>query len=166
MVVQGEHETPAALAVGVLPQLKKTTSPSCYSGDRHLSHGAWHACAVSLINFILRPIERIRPWGRPERPTLSWFSLSDGWYWFILGGQVSAIWSGRVSTGGMALVAASCRLGILYPHHPCGHHSREPHGRGAAPRPHQDRSTKLKSTGWAHSERASGIIERSASSTG
>ncbi len=42
---------------------------------------------MSLFEFELRPIELIQPWGAPEAKTLSWFGLSDGWYWLSLGGQ-------------------------------------------------------------------------------
>jgi hypothetical protein len=42
---------------------------------------------MPLFNFMLRPVAEIQPWGGPERPSLSWFSLSDGWYWLELAGQ-------------------------------------------------------------------------------
>jgi len=42
---------------------------------------------MSLFNFGLRPIAEIQPWGEPGRHTLSWFGLSDGWYWLELAGQ-------------------------------------------------------------------------------
>lgn len=41
--------------------------------------------AVVLFNFILRPTADIEPWGAPDKPSLSWFGLSDGWYWLSLG---------------------------------------------------------------------------------
>lgn len=37
--------------------------------------------------FVLRPTADIQPWGEPGRFSLSWFGLSDGWYWLDLGGQ-------------------------------------------------------------------------------
>jgi hypothetical protein len=42
---------------------------------------------MGLFNFVLRPTAEIQPWGEPGRHTLSWFGLSDGWYWLNLGGQ-------------------------------------------------------------------------------
>ncbi len=36
------------------------------------------------FRFELRPVAEVAPWGG-ERPTLSWFGLSDGWYWIELG---------------------------------------------------------------------------------
>lgn len=41
---------------------------------------------MGIFNFELRPVHAITPWGG-ESPTLSWFGLSDGWYWLELGGQ-------------------------------------------------------------------------------
>ncbi len=40
-----------------------------------------------LFNFRLRETDAIVPWGSPDRPTLSWFGLSDGWYWLDLDGH-------------------------------------------------------------------------------
>lgn len=42
---------------------------------------------MSLYNYILRPVAEITPWGKPGQHTLSWFGLSDGWYWLELAGQ-------------------------------------------------------------------------------
>ena len=42
---------------------------------------------MPLFNFALRPVAEIQPWGGPDQPSLSWFSLSDGWYWLELAGQ-------------------------------------------------------------------------------
>lgn len=39
------------------------------------------------LHFALRPVERIEPWTRDGRPWLSWFGLSDGWYWLRVGDQ-------------------------------------------------------------------------------
>jgi hypothetical protein len=38
------------------------------------------------FHFRLRPVDEILPWGN-ERPSLSWFGLSDGWYWLEIDGQ-------------------------------------------------------------------------------
>lgn len=38
---------------------------------------------MSLIDFTLRPLADVMPWGRPDDPSdkhLSWFGLTDGWY--------------------------------------------------------------------------------------
>lgn len=40
-----------------------------------------------LINFQLRPLEQIAPWGTAAQPTLHWFGLTDGWYWLEVGDQ-------------------------------------------------------------------------------
>ncbi len=40
-----------------------------------------------LFDFRLREIEQIVPWGTPGNETLSWFGLTDGWYWMALGGD-------------------------------------------------------------------------------
>ncbi len=40
-----------------------------------------------IFHFELRKIEEIAPWNQGSRPSLSWFGLSDGWYWIVLGGQ-------------------------------------------------------------------------------
>ncbi|MDP2271974.1 MAG: DUF5984 family protein [Archangium sp.] len=40
-----------------------------------------------MFRFALRDIAAITPWGPETAPSLSWFSLSDGWYWLQLGGQ-------------------------------------------------------------------------------
>ena len=40
-----------------------------------------------IFHFRLRDIDAIAPWGSPAHPTLSWFGLSDGWYWLTLDGQ-------------------------------------------------------------------------------
>ena len=42
---------------------------------------------MPLFNFILRPTAEIQPWGKPGQHSLSWFGLSDGWYWLELDGQ-------------------------------------------------------------------------------
>jgi hypothetical protein len=41
----------------------------------------------SIFRFVLRPLDEVAPWGGPERPSLSWFGLSDGWYWLALGDE-------------------------------------------------------------------------------
>jgi len=43
--------------------------------------------SVPLFNFTLRPLEDLQPWRGPHGPSLSWFGLSDGWFWLTLGGQ-------------------------------------------------------------------------------
>ncbi len=48
---------------------------------------------MSLFHYLLRPIAQIQPWGAPDHPTLSWFGLTDGWYWIELAGQ--ALFRGR-----------------------------------------------------------------------
>ncbi len=40
-----------------------------------------------IFHFRLRELSAIQPWGTPDAPTLSWFGLTDGWYWLTLGGQ-------------------------------------------------------------------------------
>ncbi len=40
-----------------------------------------------LFHFKLRPLEDVAPWGDEDKPTLSWFSLTDGWCWWEVGGQ-------------------------------------------------------------------------------
>jgi hypothetical protein len=39
-----------------------------------------------IFHFRLRELSAIQPWGQDD-PYLSWFSLTDGWYWLTLGGQ-------------------------------------------------------------------------------
>jgi hypothetical protein len=39
------------------------------------------------IHFALRPVAAIQPWSNDGRPSLSWFGLSDGWYWLEVGDQ-------------------------------------------------------------------------------
>ncbi len=39
-----------------------------------------------LFGFKLRQLEEVQPWGSDE-PTLHWFGLTDGWYWWQVGGQ-------------------------------------------------------------------------------
>jgi hypothetical protein len=36
-----------------------------------------------IFNFTLRPLKDVEPWG-PDR-SLSWFGLTDGWYWLAVG---------------------------------------------------------------------------------
>jgi hypothetical protein len=40
-----------------------------------------------LFNFKLRPVQDIVPWERDGKYTLSWFGLTDGWYWMDCRGQ-------------------------------------------------------------------------------
>lgn len=40
-----------------------------------------------LIEFELRPLAEIQPWGSPQDPNLSWFGLSDGTWWINAGSQ-------------------------------------------------------------------------------
>lgn len=41
-----------------------------------------------LFNFELRPLNEVEPWGHPPAQHLSWFGLTDGWYWLETGDQV------------------------------------------------------------------------------
>jgi len=43
--------------------------------------------AQPLIEFQLRPLTEIQPWGDPQDPSLSWFGLSDGTWWINAGNQ-------------------------------------------------------------------------------
>lgn len=51
-----------------------------------------------LFEFILRPLEEVQPWG-DDKPTLHWFGLTDGWYWWNVGSQElfrnSQVWLDR-----------------------------------------------------------------------
>ncbi len=38
-----------------------------------------------LFNFQLRSLEQVHPWRYQGQPYLSWFGLTDGWYWLQLG---------------------------------------------------------------------------------
>lgn len=38
-----------------------------------------------LFEFQLRPIEQVAPWGKEGEYSLSWFGLTDGWYWLKCG---------------------------------------------------------------------------------
>jgi len=40
-----------------------------------------------LFNFKLRPIQDVAPWGREGNHSLSWFGLTDGWYWIDCDGH-------------------------------------------------------------------------------
>src|SRR5262245_36658809 len=40
-----------------------------------------------LFNFQLRPVQDVAPWGREGDYRLSWFGLTDGWYWLDCGGH-------------------------------------------------------------------------------
>jgi hypothetical protein len=40
-----------------------------------------------LIDFKLRPLDRVTPWGGPEAPRLHWFALTEGEYWIEAGGR-------------------------------------------------------------------------------
>jgi hypothetical protein len=51
--------------------------------------GAWCGCdtaAVIGFRFELRPLDEVEPWG-DDPPSLSWFGLTDGWYWIEAGGH-------------------------------------------------------------------------------
>ena len=41
--------------------------------------------ARPLFDFKLRGVAEIEPWGKPGALSLSWFSLTDGWYWMNVG---------------------------------------------------------------------------------
>jgi Family of unknown function (DUF5984) len=41
---------------------------------------------VLRFEFELRPLAEVLPWGG-ERPRLSWFVLTDGWYWIDVQGH-------------------------------------------------------------------------------
>ncbi len=38
------------------------------------------------INFRLRPLHEVGPWGAKGQYRLHWFGLTDGWYWRDLDG--------------------------------------------------------------------------------
>lgn len=40
---------------------------------------------MTLFNFQLRPLSEIKPWGKAPDSHLSWFGLTDGWYWIDTG---------------------------------------------------------------------------------
>lgn len=40
-----------------------------------------------LFNFQLRPIHQVAPWGNEGDYSLSWFGLTDGWYWLKCGDE-------------------------------------------------------------------------------
>jgi hypothetical protein len=40
-----------------------------------------------LFNFQLRPIEEVAPWDQEGEYSLSWFGLTDGWYWLDCDGH-------------------------------------------------------------------------------
>lgn len=40
-----------------------------------------------LFNFQLRPVHEIAPWGCEGDYSLSWFGLTDGWFWLDCGGH-------------------------------------------------------------------------------
>ena len=40
-----------------------------------------------LFNFRLRPVHDVAPWGQEGDYRLSWFGLTDGWYWLDCGGH-------------------------------------------------------------------------------
>ncbi len=42
---------------------------------------------MPLINFALRPVDEIEPWGTTPDLSLSWFGLTDGIYWIDAGGE-------------------------------------------------------------------------------
>jgi len=48
-----------------------------------------------LINFTLVPLEEIQPWGPDEDPSLSWFGLTDGFYWIEAGESTLFEYSAR-----------------------------------------------------------------------
>jgi len=55
-----------------------------------------------LLNFRLRPVEKITPWRSEEKLHLSWFGLTDGWYWINVGNdelfrytdEILSLWEG------------------------------------------------------------------------
>ncbi len=40
-----------------------------------------------LFDFKLRPINEISPWGEPPDLSLSWFGLTEGFYWLEVGSE-------------------------------------------------------------------------------
>jgi hypothetical protein len=42
---------------------------------------------MPLLNFSLRPIDEVQPWGTAPDLSLSWFGLTDGCYWIDAGGE-------------------------------------------------------------------------------
>jgi hypothetical protein len=45
------------------------------------------ASGQPLFEFKLRDLADIAPWGKPGNLSLSWFGLTDGWYWMNVGSQ-------------------------------------------------------------------------------
>jgi hypothetical protein len=43
--------------------------------------------AAMLIDFKLRPLDRVTPWGGLEAPSLHWLALTEGEYWIEAGGR-------------------------------------------------------------------------------
>lgn len=66
-----------------------------------------------LFQFQLTPIDQVAPWGREGELRLSWFGLTEGWYWLQCGNEelfrysevLLATWAakGAKGTGGQAL---------------------------------------------------------------
>ena len=52
------------------------TSYGIHSGEIQRSHSTKEG--IDLFEFELKKIEDIEPWGAPEKPSLSWFALTDG----------------------------------------------------------------------------------------
>ena len=38
-----------------------------------------------LFDFQLRALDDVIPWGEPDKQSLHWFALTDGWYWLHVG---------------------------------------------------------------------------------
>lgn len=59
---------------------------------------------MPLFNFALRPLADIQPWRSAGGPSLSWFGLSDGWFWIALSGQEILHVDGVMTAGDMPYV--------------------------------------------------------------
>lgn len=59
---------------------------------------------MPLFNFALRPVADIQAWRGPKGPTLSWFALSDGWFWLALAGQEILKVEGPMTPGDLPYV--------------------------------------------------------------
>lgn len=53
---------------------------------------------MPLFDFQLRPLDKVAPWGNPERPRLHWFGLTDGWYSIDVGESRLFEYSGEIVT--------------------------------------------------------------------
>lgn len=73
--------------------------------------------SLPVFNFKLRPLDQIEPWTQSDgsNPTLSWFGLTDGYYWLRLGeAELFRYQSGIVSKCGMKDVYVDYQIVRLY----------------------------------------------------